>query len=174
MNNDFMPMFTIEILGGVAGQKGDKGDKGDQGIQGIQGPQGEQGIQGIQGVQGETGATGNGVASVVQTTISHESGGTNIWTLTETNGTTDTFSVMNGEKGSKGDPGDVSDVTLNGTSVVTGGTAVLTNIEITTNKVTTISGSSTDTQYPSAKCVYDLVGNIESILEELDIGNGVD
>lgn len=37
------------------------------------------------------------------------------------------------------------------------------------NKVTSISSSSTDTQYPSAKCVYDIVGNIESILEELDI-----
>ena len=41
------------------------------------------------------------------------------------------------------------------------------------NKVTSLSVSSTDTQYPSAKCVYDLVGNIESILEELDIGGGV-
>jgi len=41
------------------------------------------------------------------------------------------------------------------------------------NKVTSISDSSTDTQYPSAKCVYDLVGNVETILETLDIGNGV-
>ena len=41
------------------------------------------------------------------------------------------------------------------------------------NKVTSLSVSSTDTQYPSAKCVYDLVGNIESVLEELDIGGGV-
>lgn len=42
------------------------------------------------------------------------------------------------------------------------------------NKVTSISSSSTDTQYPSAKCVYDIVGDIESILEELDIGGGVE
>lgn len=35
------------------------------------------------------------------------------------------------------------------------------------NKVTSISISSTDTQYPSAKCVYDIVGNIESILTVL-------
>lgn len=47
------------------------------------------------------------------------------------------------------------------------------NMEVTTNKVTSLSNSSTDTQYPSAKCVYDLVGDIESILEELDIGGGV-
>ena len=32
------------------------------------------------------------------------------------------------------------------------------------NKVTSISSSSTDTQYPSAKCVYDIVGNIETLL----------
>jgi len=37
-------------------------------------------------------------------------------------------------------------------------------VEITTNKVTSISSSSTDTQYPSAKCVYDLVGDIETLL----------
>lgn len=48
------------------------------------------------------------------------------------------------------------------------------NLETANNKVTSISSSSTDTQYPSAKCVYDLVGDIESILEELDIGGGVE
>lgn len=35
------------------------------------------------------------------------------------------------------------------------------------NKVTSISSSSTDTQYPSAKCVYDIVGNVVSALETL-------
>ena len=35
------------------------------------------------------------------------------------------------------------------------------------NKVTTLNESSTDTQYPSAKCVYDMIGNIETLLEEL-------
>ena len=39
--------------------------------------------------------------------------------------------------------------------------------ENTSNKVTSLSSSSTDTQYPSAKCVYDLVGNIENALEAL-------
>ena len=32
------------------------------------------------------------------------------------------------------------------------------------NKVTSLSSSSTDTQYPSAKCVYDLIGDIETLL----------
>lgn len=36
--------------------------------------------------------------------------------------------------------------------------------ESTANKVTSISSSSTDTQYPSAKCVYDIVGDIETLL----------
>ncbi len=35
------------------------------------------------------------------------------------------------------------------------------------NKVTSISSSSTDTQYPSAKCVYDIVGNIETLLSQV-------
>ena len=45
--------------------------------------------------------------------------------------------------------------------------------EDSSNKVTSINSNSTDTQYPSAKCVYDIVGDIEGILEELDIGGGV-
>ena len=35
------------------------------------------------------------------------------------------------------------------------------------NLVTSISASSTDTQYPSAKCVYDIVGDIESLLSTI-------
>ena len=36
--------------------------------------------------------------------------------------------------------------------------------ETTANKVTTLSAQSTDAQYPSAKCVYDIIGNVESLL----------
>lgn len=39
--------------------------------------------------------------------------------------------------------------------------------ETVANKVTSISASSTNSQYPSAKCVYDLVGNIEILLAAL-------
>lgn len=39
--------------------------------------------------------------------------------------------------------------------------------EDTANKVTSISSSSTDTEYPSAKCVYDIVGDVESALAAL-------
>ena len=44
------------------------------------------------------------------------------------------------------------------------GTPDLTLKENVSNKVTSISATSTDTEYPSAKCVYDLVGNIETLL----------
>lgn len=36
--------------------------------------------------------------------------------------------------------------------------------EASANKVTSLSAQSTDTQYPSAKCVYDIVGDIETLL----------
>ena len=39
--------------------------------------------------------------------------------------------------------------------------------EVISNKVTSISSASTDTQYPSAKCVYDIVGDIETLLAAL-------
>ena len=35
------------------------------------------------------------------------------------------------------------------------------------NLVTTLSAGSTDTQYPSAKCVYDLIGDVESLLSSI-------
>lgn len=39
--------------------------------------------------------------------------------------------------------------------------------EQTSHKVTSLSSLSTDTQYPSAKCVYDIIGDIESLLAAL-------
>ena len=37
----------------------------------------------------------------------------------------------------------------------------------TSNLVTSVSGSSTDSQYPSAKLFYDTVGDIETLLQGL-------
>lgn len=50
---------------------------------------------------------------------------------------------------------------------VNGQTGEVTGLQTTGNKVTSLSSSSTDTQYPSAKCVYDLVGNIEALLASI-------
>lgn len=55
-----------------------------------------------------------------------------------------------------------------GYNVTGSGTPVTLGLEQTTNKVTSLSSSSTDTQYPSAKCVYDYiddtVGDIATLL----------
>lgn len=36
--------------------------------------------------------------------------------------------------------------------------------EAQSNKVTSLSDQSTDVQYPSARCVYNLIGDVESLL----------
>lgn len=43
----------------------------------------------------------------------------------------------------------------------------LSGKENVSNKTTSISSASTDTQYPSAKCVYDIIGDIETLLEAI-------
>lgn len=45
--------------------------------------------------------------------------------------------------------------------------------EDSSNKTTSLSSSSTDTEYPSAKCVYDIIGDVENILDELIGGETV-
>ena len=61
--------------------------------------------------------------------------------------------------------------TINGESIlgsgnitISGGGGDVSGKEDKSNKVTSLSASSTDTQYPSAKCVYDLIGDVESLL----------
>lgn len=49
---------------------------------------------------------------------------------------------------------------------VNGRTGAVTGLQ-DSNLVTSLSASSTDAQYPSAKCVYDLVGNVESLLSSI-------
>ena len=46
-------------------------------------------------------------------------------------------------------------------------TSALSSYQTTSNLVTSISSLSTDTEYPSAKCVYDIIGNIESLLSQV-------
>lgn len=47
---------------------------------------------------------------------------------------------------------------------VNGQTGAVTGLQTTSNLVTSLSASSTNSQYPSAKCVYDLIGNVETLL----------
>lgn len=66
---------------------------------------GAPGKDGTDGAPGADGADGVGIQSVVQTTTSAEDGGTNVITVTKTDGTTSTFQVKNGSKGNDGAPG---------------------------------------------------------------------
>ena len=62
----------------------------------------------------------------------------------------------------------VTGVTMNGVPVIVSGkTAYINGVEVNTNKVTSISSASTDTQYPSAKCVYDKLGDIDTALTHI-------
>ena len=49
--------------------------------------------------------------------------------------------------------------------------SALSDYQTTSNLVTSVSSLSTDTQYPSAKCVYDLVGDIETALQTINSGS---
>ena len=56
---------------------------------------------------------------------------------------------------------------------VNGSTGAVTGLQTTSNLVTSVSSSSTNSQYPSAKLFYDTVGNVESVLQTLNSGTGV-
>lgn len=96
----------------LQGEKGEKGDKGDTGATGPQGPQGV------------------GVTSVVQTTTSSADGGSNVVTVTLSNGTKSTFTVKNGSKGSQGEKGDKGDIGPQGNSGYQG---VVGELEVVNN-----------------------------------------
>lgn len=63
------------------------------------------GATGPAGAPGSDGDDGVGIASVTQTTTSSADGGSNVVTVTLTNGATSTFTVKNGSKGSDGATG---------------------------------------------------------------------
>lgn len=62
-------------------------------------------VVGHKGETGAPGAAGVGIQSVTQTTTSSADGGSNVMTVTLSNGQKSTFTVKNGSKGSQGDPG---------------------------------------------------------------------
>ena len=103
----------LASLEGPAGPQGPQGKPGPQGAPGsvtfdelteeqlamLKGPEGQQGVPGIDGQDGI------GIQFVEQTTTSAEDGGTNVVTVTKTDGTTSTFYVRNGSRGSTGPAG---------------------------------------------------------------------
>ena len=59
----------------------------------------------LEDIEKQEGPAGVGIQSVEQTVSSNVDGGSNIVTVTMTDGSTATFSVKNGNTGAKGDPG---------------------------------------------------------------------
>lgn len=65
----------------------------------------------------------------------------------------------------------------NSTIAINDGVISVNQAELTTkqdvsNLVTSVNSQSTDSQYPSAKLFYDTVGDIETILNDINSGNG--
>ena len=161
---------------GAKGEKGDKGDTGAQGIQGIQGEKGDKGDTGAAGADGKTpyvGDNGN-------------------WFV----GSDDTGKPSRGEKGEpgspgakgdKGDPGATPNLTIGSVTTLEAGPSATASItgespNLTLNLgipkgadgegkavdiSTTLSSSSTDSEVPSAKCVYDLLGNVTALIDAM-------
>lgn len=131
------------------GAKGDKGEKGDTGAQGIQGERGIQGVQGEKGEPGSPGAKGDkgdpgATPNLTIGTVTTLDAGQN---ATASMGGTAESPVLNLgiPRGAKGEPGQGGSVDI----------------------VTSVSASSTDSEVPSAKCLYDLVGNITAQIDAM-------
>lgn len=127
--------YVVSVNHGVPGPRGIQGETGAQGPQGIQGPQGERGPQGPTGPQGPEGQTGpQGIQGPAG--AQGPSGDPGIYYGTQTP-TSESISFWIDPSGSPTE-----------------------GLELTANKVTTISSGSTDTQYPSAKAVYDYIQSL--------------
>ena len=173
---------------GAKGEKGEKGEKGDTGAQGIQGEKGDTGAQGPQGAAGADGKTpyvgDNGNWFVGSDDTGKPSRGEK--------GEPGSPGARGepgspGAKGDKGDPGATPNLTIgsvttleagqNATASITGESPDLTlNLGIpkgadgegkAVDISTTLSSSSTDSEVPSAKCVYDLLGNVTALIDAM-------
>lgn len=142
-----------EQIGTISLESMLKGDTGEQGIQGIQGDKGDKGDTGAQGPQGNPGPQGQPGQDGKDYVITQE----------------DYQAIANIVEEDIDIPTSLSDLTDDSThrTVTDTEKATWNNKEDKSNKVTSINSLSTDNQYPSAKCVYDLVGDIESLLAEV-------
>ncbi len=96
---------------------------------GVNGEPGKDGLNGTNGIDGKDGIS---VSSIIQTTTSSESGGTNIITATLSDGSTSTFNIMNGAKGDTGKQGLQGEPGTNGTNGIDGQSATITVGSVTT------------------------------------------
>ncbi len=84
---------------------------------GSKGSTGADGANGKDGLPGAKGEDGTSITSVKQTTTSTSDGGTNVITVSLSDGTSSTFQVKNGTKGSAGSNGTNGTNGKNGTSI---------------------------------------------------------
>ena len=95
-------LIGADGIDGKDGKDGAPGAAGAQGAQGEKGEKGDKGNDGVDGADGANGTDGVGIEDVEQTTVSNVSGGTNVITVSMTDGTKAEFEVKNGAKGSTG------------------------------------------------------------------------
>ena len=140
---------------GAKGDKGEKGDKGDTGAQGIQGEQGIQGVQGEKGDKGEKGAQGPQGLQGPPGEAGADGKTPNI-----TIGNVETLEA--GQNATASITGESPNLTLN-LGIPKGADGEGKAVDIST----TLSSSSTDSEVPSAKCVYDLLGNVTALIDAM-------
>ena len=119
------------------GAKGDKGEKGDKGDPGSPGAKGDKGEPGAKGDKGDPGATPNLTIGTVTT-------------------------LEAGQNATASITGESPDLTLN-LGIPKGADGEGKAVDIST----TLSSSSTDSEVPSAKCVYDLLGNVTALIDAM-------
>lgn len=129
--------------------RGEKGEKGDTGAQGIQGEKGEKGDKGDTGAQGPQGLQGPPGAA-----------GADGKTPNLTIGTVTTLEA--GQNATASITGESPDLTLN-FGIPKGADGEGTAVDIST----TLSAESTDSEVPSAKCVYDILGNVTALIDAM-------
>ena len=122
---------------GAKGDKGEKGDKGAKGDKGDTGAKGEPGSPGAKGDKGDPGATPNLTVGTVTT-------------------------LEAGQNATASITGESPDLTLN-LGIPKGADGEGKAVDIST----TLSSSSTDSEVPSAKCVYDLLGNVTALIDAM-------
>lgn len=98
-------------------------------------------------------------SEVTETTVSG-------WGFTKNTGTVTSVNNVSPTSGNVtlSIPTDTSDLT-NGAGYIT--SSALSGYQTTANLVTSVSSSSTDTQYPSAKLFYDTVGDVVTLINAL-------
>ena len=128
---------------GAKGDKGEKGEKGDPGSPGAKGDKGEPGAKGEPGSPGAKGDKGDPGA-----------------TPNLTIGTVTTLEA--GQNATASITGESPDLTLN-LGIPKGADGEGKAVDIST----TLSSSSTDSEVPSAKCVYDLLGNVTALIDAM-------